>query len=154
MEDTGRAQDLGRWLEGLSRRQQDIEARWAMAGDPLNDELLEVEGAEVERAWDMLEDWWVRIWSEPAPPAWLNLDVVCPPGLRARAGVVTGQVLELTGQARPVLASAAGVLAEMDRRVPGGDVEWSGVVVFGPFTGQAALHGALCELADMVEAAL
>ncbi len=62
MEATTRAHGaLEDWLAERLRRQEDIETRWAMAGDPVSDRLVEVEAVDVEQAWDLAEAWWTAV---------------------------------------------------------------------------------------------
>lgn len=62
MEATTRAHGaLEDWAAERLRRQEDIETRWALAGDPVSDRLVEVEAVDVEQAWDLAEAWWAGV---------------------------------------------------------------------------------------------
>ena len=61
-EPTARAHGaLEAWAAEELRRLSDIEVRWSLAGDPVSDELVELEAVDVEQAWSVAEGWWSSV---------------------------------------------------------------------------------------------
>lgn len=49
------------WAAEQLRRLSDIEVRWSLAGDPVSDQLVELEAVDVEQAWAVVEAWWAGV---------------------------------------------------------------------------------------------